>query len=767
MPAPAKPTPKTSKALTTTTKTKGSKKASAESDKYTMTISRQTVDKLGVKMYDRVSAVVAELIANSYDADATVVKVSVPADQWLARKVQGSIVRELGMWIEIEDDGIGMDVKESNEFYLRVGSERRKDKRRGNVSRKFKRLVMGRKGVGKLAPFGICETIEVWTASDKSVTENGQQGYRMQNFTLELAKIMKDSSAQYHPTPGPDDGKLVAKHGTRIRLTDFGKRHVPSLEDLGRQMAQRFGIATANWKIELRDMLKPEVEAQQVGEFEIDLMPHTKITFAAPTGTSSRNEDGFKLEPACDYEGETIPGFKAGFTLDGKAYPISGWVAYAEQSYRDDLMAGIRIYCRGKIAAQTNLFDKKSGFTGEFSIRSYLVGSIEADWLDEEEDLIQTDRKDILWSEELGQQLEAWGQEVVKYLGGVTRKPIREKVYDTFKTKTNFEAQVASAFPSPKQKEIRDRALQLGEMFAQRMREEEAQDASAQDTVNLVMLLAPHVELDSQLRSAASVVNTQFAMVSRILKTARIAELSSFGRIADDRVKIINRLEELKSDLHVDERELQNLVDEAPWLIDPQWAPVTSNRALSTVRKRFEEYYNRKTGDSINLSSLDDAHPSKRPDFVLLEEDRALQIVEIKRPGYAFANADMERLSNYFEVMEGFMKDPLNELFLRSFDKTYSVTLVCDDTDLTGMSKLSYNNWIQLGLLKPMNWTAFLNRTRMVHQDFIVEAQRQQLFVSNSFVPLLPGEVDPTALPAQLTGAPSATLPAAGTAPVA
>jgi hypothetical protein len=339
-------------------------------------------------------------------------------------------------------------------------------------------------------------------------------------------------------------------------------------------------------------------------------------------------------------------------------------------------------------------------------------------------------------------------------------------VYDTFKTKTNFEAQVTNAFPSPKQKEIRDRALQLGEMFAQRMREEEAQDASAQDTVNLVMLLAPHVELDSQLRSAASVVNTQFAMVSRILKTARIAELSSFGRIADDRVKIINRLEELKSDLHVDERELQNLVDEAPWLIDPQWAPVTSNRALSTVRKRFEEYYNRKTGDSINLSSLDDAHPSKRPDFVLLEEDRALQIVEIKRPGYAFANADMERLSNYFEVMEGFMKDPLNELFLRSFDKTYSVTLVCDDTDLTGMSKLSYNNWIQLGLLKPMNWTAFLNRTRMVHQDFIVEAQRQQLFVSNSFVPLLPGEVDPTAAPAQLTGAPSATLPAAGTAPV-
>jgi hypothetical protein len=40
-------------------------------DRYELTISRQTVDKLGVKLYDTVSAVVAELVANSYDADAT------------------------------------------------------------------------------------------------------------------------------------------------------------------------------------------------------------------------------------------------------------------------------------------------------------------------------------------------------------------------------------------------------------------------------------------------------------------------------------------------------------------------------------------------------------------------------------------------------------------------------------------------------------------------------------------------------------------------
>ena len=35
--------------------------------RYTMPISPLAVDKLGVKLYDKVSAVLAELIANAYD----------------------------------------------------------------------------------------------------------------------------------------------------------------------------------------------------------------------------------------------------------------------------------------------------------------------------------------------------------------------------------------------------------------------------------------------------------------------------------------------------------------------------------------------------------------------------------------------------------------------------------------------------------------------------------------------------------------------------
>ena len=55
----------------------------AEETKYTMRISRTTIDKLGIKLYDKVSAAVAELIANAYDADAENVTVTLPLNRWL------------------------------------------------------------------------------------------------------------------------------------------------------------------------------------------------------------------------------------------------------------------------------------------------------------------------------------------------------------------------------------------------------------------------------------------------------------------------------------------------------------------------------------------------------------------------------------------------------------------------------------------------------------------------------------------------------------
>src|ERR1700731_1491697 len=86
--------------------------------KYVMTISRLTVDKLGVKLYDKVSAVIAELGSNSYDADPTKVAIKAPMGEFLASRAQKA-VKDKGFTIEVSDDGCGMTPEEVNRYYLR------------------------------------------------------------------------------------------------------------------------------------------------------------------------------------------------------------------------------------------------------------------------------------------------------------------------------------------------------------------------------------------------------------------------------------------------------------------------------------------------------------------------------------------------------------------------------------------------------------------------------------------------------------------------
>jgi len=141
-----------------------------------------------------------------------------------------------------------------------------------------------------------------------------------------------------------------------------------------------------------------------VGQFDVETMPKTMLNLDVERDSNGREKEPVQYR-VYNPDGSIRQDISAGFSHDGIFYPVTGWIAYAKDPYKDDLMAGVRIYCRGKIAAQTSVFNRKAGFWGEHSVRSYLVGELHADWLDEEEDLIQTDRRDILWSTNLDRHL--------------------------------------------------------------------------------------------------------------------------------------------------------------------------------------------------------------------------------------------------------------------------------------------------------------------------------------------------------------------------
>ena len=699
------------------------------SPKYVMKISRLTVDKLGVKLYDRVSAVIAEIVANSYDADATEVTIAAPMGELLAAKLNGEL-KDKGYIVEVKDDGIGMTPDQLNRFYLVVGAERRNDPDRGDTSPKYGRKVMGRKGVGKLAPLGICERIEVITSGGKEIEEGRDRGFRTAHIILSRSQMMADTDAPYEPEIGSFDGKLKPTTGTTIRMTKFDHRHVPEIKEFDRQLAQRFGVESTKWKILLRDNQKTLTAfdaVRAVGAFEVEVKEGTKIEFREEL-TSKKKSYFPRKYAAYSHDGNIRTDVAASFEFEGLEYQVTGWLGYSKLPYKDELMAGVRIYCRGKIAAQTRIFGMTAGFTGEHDIRSYLVGVLNADWLDQAEDLIRTDRQDILWSQPLGEAFEVWGQKVVKVIGKMTREPMRKASWDTFKEKTKIVERVQNAFPAAEQKDIREKTIEIAKTIAKAARADELEDeAQCHALLDLALLLGPHISLEQKLIEAADGDNNRpLEVVTDILRTARVAELSSFGRIADDRVKVIKKVEELKDDKATLEDAFQTLIEQAPWLVNPQWSPITANMTLSTLKSEFVKFYKKETGTEIVLSGFDSTSALKRPDFVLSNQDQVIEIIEIKKPHHALQNTELDRIVKYADVMRDFLSKKGHEEFLKVFS-SFHITLVCDELALKGTCKTAFEGLVSIGRLSHVTWTIFLMRTRKMHEAFLKEAERQRL----------------------------------------
>ena len=688
---------------------------------YSMRISRLTIDKLGVKLYDKVSAVIAELIANAYDADATSVTVRAPTGKYLATRNEGK-VSDKGYDIEVTDDGIGMTPQQIQNFFLVVGAERRIDNERGDRSSRYHRKVMGRKGVGKLAPFGICKSIEVISAGGEYLNGTGKdpemKGYLTSHIVLDYEGIMAlgdEPDERYRSAVGKLNESYSLEPGTRVILKNFNCRKVPDSRSMERQLARRFGIKSDNWQIQLLDGTKTDPVPVRVGQFEVETMPNTRLTFQS---------DGTVIGP----DGNVDSKCKAGFDQDGEFRSVTGWMAYSKVPYKDELMAGVRVYCRGKIAAQTTVFNQRAGFTGEHNIRSYIVGELHANWLDEKEDLIQTDRRDILWSEEIAAVFQEWGQKNVKYIGTLSRNPLRKAIRQLFFELGDVNNRISEEFPRDEQSDIRKRATEIARCLGQTISRGELEEkAVVRDLVDLSITLAPHVSLNSMMKKAVESADSPLSVLTSFLRLAQLAELSSFGRIAEDRLKVIDRLNCLKDAEGTNEKSLQQLITDAPWLINPEWAPVTENQTFASLRREFEKYYEKKTGDVVLLAEFQES--GKRPDFVLFSQENTVQIVEIKKPHHLLSDSEMDRIVKYHNIMKSFLEGNKHESFKKWF-QDFHITLICDRLELNGMSRAAFDGYKLARKLTHMSWTDFLSKSKQAHQDFLDEANRQREAIS-------------------------------------
>lgn len=326
--------------------------------RYKLTLDLRVLDHLGIKLYSNAAAVLSEAVANAWDADAGLVKVDIQPNR-----------------ITIEDDGVGMNLKQINNRFLWIGYDKRAEE--GETSDKG-RPFMGRKGIGKLALFSIADEIEVHTRSSGEL-----HAFKMRTADIRQA-IMKEES--YFPVSITFDGP---PKGTRIVLHDLKKKRTgSSIPWLRKRIARRFSVI--GYKGQDGDFFTVKINDQPVGPQDREDL--RAIEFLWEFGER-------RIDP------KDCPNLKKSFELQDRVtvehpeWKVRGWLGAADQpkKLRHDeagSMNGIVVFARGRLM-QENILDKLY-----FSriLVSYITGQVEADFLDVkgEDDVATSDRQRLI-----------------------------------------------------------------------------------------------------------------------------------------------------------------------------------------------------------------------------------------------------------------------------------------------------------------------------------------------------------------------------------
>ncbi|MFQ5744390.1 MAG: ATP-binding protein, partial [Acidobacteriota bacterium] len=225
-----------------------------------LTVAGNIIKHLGVQMYaGRPVPAIAELVSNAWDADATQVDVRLPLDEpWDPDNDEQTIT--------VSDNGNGMTWDMVRDAYLNVGRDRRKvektDKSPGG------RRLQGRKGVGKLAGFGIADILEVQTVYEDK--DPGLKEHVLIWFKLDLSDI-----TQVEQGPAPADVVFAGPinkapkeartaKGTTVILRHLHERKARNADNFHHSMAQRFLLIGPRFRVRINgeDLREEDIKLQ-------------------------------------------------------------------------------------------------------------------------------------------------------------------------------------------------------------------------------------------------------------------------------------------------------------------------------------------------------------------------------------------------------------------------------------------------------------------------------------------------------------------------
>ena len=531
---------------------------------------------LGLQMYAGFVPAIAELVANAWDADASEVAVELPLDEAITDQ---TIVR-------VTDNGNGMTFDEVNDAYLVLGRDRRAAT--GTSYTPAGRRVMGRKGIGKLAGFGIAHLMRVETVRDGHLTA----------FELDYDDIVAEAKqvlvAPYKPRLVADRSVTEAdelQRGTRITLSRLQVRRQVNSSQFARSMSGRFSIFGDQFRLIVNG--EPS-KAEAIG-----------WQFRFPeTGELSEDIEGIGT--------------------------VRWWVGFTEKPIPHEDARGIAVLAHGKLVQRPFFFDLSGGMQGQHGLQ-YMTGQVVADGLDDVQDLIATDRATVLWEDPVAQPLLKWGQEKVRSLlrewsGGRQRVNI-ERVHAAVP-----ELQSLDRLPERARVELTKAVQALAKVDT--IDEERLQElvrflVQAYDNELFMTLVRELNQADPQVG----------ADLVRLFSEWDVQEAVSLAWIVRGRVEIIRQFEKLIADQVPEKPDMHEFVKAHPWLLGPSFDPLRHETSLDRIIR-----------EELGIDP-DTEEGRRRIDFFTLADGGQAVVVELKRPGGTLTREELRQLEDYVTVL--------------------------------------------------------------------------------------------------------------------
>lgn len=623
-------------------------------DKFVLKFGMGTIEHLGIQMYKTLPPVLAELISNSYDADAENVEIHF-------EQISDGTKR-----ITIRDDGLGMSFTEVNSRFLVVGQNRRLSNENGSISLGKRRKVTGRKGIGKLAVFGIAEEIRIMTIKD---------GFKNE-FILSLPQIKeceKGTENNLVPVYEPEvihlNSATSSASGTTITLSGIKRKSPFNIDETVEAVAKRFTFNDDDFVVKFVDFGNVKKIIDKNTRWDIF---KTQFEWTFP-----ENE------------------FKSSSQIDASS--ITGKIITTEKPLQE-ADRGIALFARGKLVNNNEFYGIKATISTAYN---YMTGFLNVDFVDDgDKDLINTSRDGLLWdNDDSLLELKRWIQAQIKGIEKLWREKRKEQRKANYKKKSNGKDVYEWTRKLPKhEKKI---AVSIIDIVTNADGISDDIANSLYEYVEGSFQYTAFQEFASDLENVAIDSPEWGIKLLKLFQEWEIIEAKEFYRLCIGRVKTIETLERLIDENAREVPDIHNFLKEHPWLMEPR---IRNFEDEITYTKLLREKFPEKN----NIPKED-----RRLDFFCKSFNNDIYIYELKRPKTTAKAQELTQLTQYKEFVSNHCG---NEA--RSFSNIFCY-LICKGISVQSGGAHTLASALATQNIYVRTYLDILSQARNYHREFL------------------------------------------------